>query len=70
MQDDLDLNPSQLPESTQYHIGYQVVALTADGDSPVIAEHGINSRDGPKSLCREQILGGESDGSLRGVPVD
>src|SRR5438876_1854722 len=52
------------------HLGHEIVAPTANGESPVIAYHSLDSQDPPEAFFSDGVVRGESDGSLGAVPVD
>src|ERR1700674_1748027 len=52
------------------HFGHEIVAPTANGESQVSADHGLNPWDRPDAFFSDGVVRGENDGSLGAVSVD
>src|ERR1700722_4460219 len=52
------------------HVGHEIVAPTANGESRVIAYYSLNSRDRLEAFFSDAVVRGENDGSLWAVPVN
>src|SRR5882724_11241979 len=63
-------DPHPVLKQTMNHLGHQVIAPAANGESRVRAVHRFNSGDRPKALFSDRVVRGENDGSLRAVAVD